>query len=154
MTVWVILDLIKLMLHFGTHTTGLICNEILNWHTFQDVSTVNIINQEQLNLQAPCIHQESPISSCLTLQHLAESTSVAQGALVASVTNLPQVQNLLASPDLLHLREPFKVFKAANVSKGVQVVQDSQHIQGCQGHQGSQVVQDSQSVQGCQGQSR
>ena len=92
--------------------------------------------------------------SCLTLQHLVEGASFAQGVLVASVMNLPQVQNLLASLDLPHLCEPFKVFKVANVSKGVQVVQDGQHIQGCQDHQGSQVVQDSQSVQGCQGQSR
>ena len=67
------------------------------------------------------------------------STTVAQGALVASVMNLPQVRNLLASLDFLHLHEPFKVFKAANISKGVQVVQDGQHIQGCLGHQGSQV---------------
>ena len=87
----------------------------------------------------PKLHQESPISSCLTLQHLAESASVARGALVASVTNLPQVRNLLASPNLPHLCVPFKVFKTANAFKVVkaikvvQVVQDGRRVQGCQG---------------------
>ena len=61
----------------------------------------------------------------MTLRHLAESASVVQGSLAASVINLSkyrQVRNHLATPYLMHLREPLKVFKVFKVVKAVKAV--------------------------------
>ena len=56
----------------------------------------------------------------MTLRHLAESASVMQGSLAASVINMSkyrQVQNHLATPYLMHLHEPLKVVKVVKVVK-------------------------------------
>ena len=53
----------------------------------------------------------------INLPNLAESASVTQGPLVASVINLWQVQKQLASLYLLHLHELFKVFRVFKVVK-------------------------------------
>ena len=105
------------------HMEQLLCVIIFFKDDYYLGSSSKAISFTRVTFAPSSLHQESLISSCLTLQHLAESASIAQGALVVSVTNLLQVRNLLASPNLPHLCVPFKVFKVANVSKVIQVVQ-------------------------------